>query len=330
MTTEMLPLAPGDEDLAALNLGGCAAVVNHIALVVRDVGDSTFFYTDIVGFKQVPRVNFDRHGAWLSMGNIQLHLIKGQPHTERGGHPDDLIVSHIALEVPDVAGMLQRLERLQQNRFPNLAWRQNVSVPTLETSAKQRFEKEGAHAEGKLTQFFLEDPDGYWLEFCNCGVHEEERAASPKSSSKRHPIDIALILKMKHRMRRLKAKARQNLDSLLDAHPAALPGELPESVAVEEVDEDFLQHLCLRRNTYGDICQGFSEEELREALSSAGNCVPGAIWLLRKRRELEGQIYKPPAFLNQHGATHETSAFRMPAAGHRTDWGEDPSASPRR
>ncbi len=34
--------------------------VNHVAIVVSDVGRSLSFYTDIIGMKQVQRPNFDR------------------------------------------------------------------------------------------------------------------------------------------------------------------------------------------------------------------------------------------------------------------------------
>jgi catechol 2,3-dioxygenase-like lactoylglutathione lyase family enzyme len=34
--------------------------VNHVALVVSDVGRSLAFYTDVVGMKQIIRPNFDR------------------------------------------------------------------------------------------------------------------------------------------------------------------------------------------------------------------------------------------------------------------------------
>ena len=34
--------------------------INHVALVVSDVGRSLAFYTDIIGMKQVLRPNFDR------------------------------------------------------------------------------------------------------------------------------------------------------------------------------------------------------------------------------------------------------------------------------
>ena len=35
--------------------------VNHVALVVKDVGRSLSFYSDIIGMKQVMRPNFDRY-----------------------------------------------------------------------------------------------------------------------------------------------------------------------------------------------------------------------------------------------------------------------------
>ena len=41
------------------------SAVNHIAIVVSDVGRSLAFYTDIVGMKQVIRPNFDRYLTFL-------------------------------------------------------------------------------------------------------------------------------------------------------------------------------------------------------------------------------------------------------------------------
>ena len=57
---------------------------------------------EVIGFQQIRRPNFDRHGVWLTMGNIELHLIKGIPVTEKGQHPADLIVPHISIETSNV------------------------------------------------------------------------------------------------------------------------------------------------------------------------------------------------------------------------------------
>ena len=69
--------------------------VNHIALIVSDVGKSTTFYSKVLGLPQIKRPNFDRHGAWFTFGNVELHLIKGNPVVHDG---NNLIVGHISVE----------------------------------------------------------------------------------------------------------------------------------------------------------------------------------------------------------------------------------------
>lgn len=140
-------------------LGDLLHKVNHLAIIVEDVGRSLTWYSDVVGFQQIRRPNFDRHGAWLTMGNIELHLIKGKPHTKRGQHPDDLIVSHIALEVKDADAVLQRLQNLKENvRFEDIEWRQNVSVPTPAASRAEKFESE--HTDSKVSSWRIQMATG--------------------------------------------------------------------------------------------------------------------------------------------------------------------------
>ena len=80
-------------------LGTLLTKANHIALTVSDVGRSLWFYTDVLGLQQIRRPNFDRHGAWLTMGNVELHLILGNPVVPPG---TDLIVGHISLETNNI------------------------------------------------------------------------------------------------------------------------------------------------------------------------------------------------------------------------------------
>ena len=49
--------------------------VNHIAIVVSDVGTSLSFYTDVVGMKQVMRPNFDRQVNYVIGVFSILHYI---------------------------------------------------------------------------------------------------------------------------------------------------------------------------------------------------------------------------------------------------------------
>ena len=130
-------------------LGNLITKGNHIALTVSDVGKSLWFYSDILGLQQIRRPNFDRHGAWLTMGNIELHLILGNPVVPSG---KDLIVGHISLETSNIKEVLRQLKKM------NIPFQTNVSVPKAD-------EKEGI-----VTQFFLRDPDGYYVEICNCDI----------------------------------------------------------------------------------------------------------------------------------------------------------------
>mmetsp|Transcript_83944 Transcript_83944/g.216053 ORF Transcript_83944/g.216053 Transcript_83944/m.216053 type:complete len:95 (+) Transcript_83944:476-760(+) len=87
-----------------------------------------------------------------------------------------------------------------------------------------------------------------------------------------------------------------------------------------EVDARKLKHLCLRRNTYGDLCQGFADEEFRAALASAGNHVPGAMLILKQRRQEAGQVFHPPFFLDDEGNVIRTIPFRMQTSGRAAVW----------
>ena len=54
------------------------------------------------------------------MGNIELHLIKGNPVVHQG---DDLVVGHISLNAVNIGCVLEKL------RLMNVPFRKNTSVP---------------------------------------------------------------------------------------------------------------------------------------------------------------------------------------------------------
>jgi catechol 2,3-dioxygenase-like lactoylglutathione lyase family enzyme len=149
-----------DEIQERRGLGNLLYKVNHIAITVSDVGKSLAFYTDILGLQQIRRPNFDRHGAWLTMGNLELHLIKGIPTVHEG---DDLIVGHISFESENILLVLEKLKIL------NIPFKQNISVPDPEKSSKSIFEGTSTK-QTDVVQFFVTDPDGYYIEICNCDI----------------------------------------------------------------------------------------------------------------------------------------------------------------
>ena len=79
--------------------------LHHVNINVHDVAQSVAFYTSI-GFEPVARPDFGFDGAWLQMGEHQLHLI--------GARGDTVIdrAQHFALEVADLDECVTELSAL--------------------------------------------------------------------------------------------------------------------------------------------------------------------------------------------------------------------------
>jgi len=272
--------------------------VNHLALVVSDVGRSLSFYSDVVGMKQVMRPDFDRHGAWLSMGNLDLHLIKGRPAVHLD---DDLIVSHIAITISDMDELRKRLKEM------NVKSRKNISVPNPD-------DKET----GRVEQAFVRDPDGYYIEFCNCDNLEKYlHAKMAEEQVHKMQTIVRLVQKMKswandakkairqrnQEVRRIGYKIEQIGSSDLEGKP--------------DVDMEKLKNLTKRQNVYGDITQNASPEELENLLRYHENHVPDVILALEKKILMnKRRKYTPPAFFCRDGSFIQPPTFEMPATIH--------------
>ena len=59
---------------------------HHAAIRVTDVERARNFYMNVLGFRQIQRPSVDRPGAWLSLGNAQVHLIHGPAAREEAVH----------------------------------------------------------------------------------------------------------------------------------------------------------------------------------------------------------------------------------------------------
>lgn len=90
--------------------------LQHCGLIVADLGRSRRFYGGALGLEEVSRpANFTFEGAWFQVGEDQLHLLVEGETTSRAGAPDPGpsatvgLATHVALEVDDLAGALERL-----------------------------------------------------------------------------------------------------------------------------------------------------------------------------------------------------------------------------
>merc|ERR1712176_101192 len=284
---------------------------NHIALIVSDVGRSAAFYSDVVGLQQIRRPDFDRHGAWFTMGNLELHLIKGIPVVHSG---DDLIVGHISLETYDIDRVPEIL------KAKGISFRQNVSVPKG-TMTKGSGTNDSSNNSAIVKQYFFRDPDGYYLEVCNCDVLTSyclgEKDTLMGYDDGVVPInvqDVSLMqlialrlskngrveaLRMKQLMDTMKGMPYEDIATALKTTPST------------NVDNDKYKALIVRRSVYGDICQSCkTSEELKKVLLLSGNNVPIAINILTIHFG-DTRIFQPPAFYEQGESKYTPKAFTV-------------------
>ena len=79
-----------------------AAGIHHVGLIVADVAAARHFYVDQLGFEErTDRPDFGFDGAWLQVGEQQVHLIEGAEPLPAGGH--------FALAVEDLDGVVAEL-----------------------------------------------------------------------------------------------------------------------------------------------------------------------------------------------------------------------------
>lgn len=262
-------------------LGDLILKANHIAITVSDVGRSLAFYVDVLGLQQIRRPHFDRHGAWLTMGNIELHLIKGIPLIPV---VDNLQVGHMSFEASNIEEVLRKLREFK------IPYRRNLAI--THPQPKDPTKKVG------VIQYFITDPDGYFIEICNCDILTDfclNRKSDLDDLDYQEGVQMTKVVDVAqavaHWKRQARKQSEQDLDILLSKiAPAA------------RVNEKKFQNLCKRRTTYGDITQGFTDEEIRQTLLRTRNSVPLAIRLLSRKRAGKS-FFQPPAFIENDRLT---------------------------
>jgi Ca2+-binding EF-hand superfamily protein/catechol 2,3-dioxygenase-like lactoylglutathione lyase family enzyme len=280
-------------------LGELIYKANHIAIIVSDVAKSAAFYTEVMGFQQVRRPDFDRHGAWFTMGNLELHLIKGVPVVHSGA---DLIVGHISIETYEIDRVPEILRKL------GVPFRQNVSVPKGKMS-----QGSGTNASNVssniVKQFFLRDPDGYYLEICNCDVLSkyclgdvEELAGYEEGGGSIELTEggsfVTFGLKIADVARRRQLELIKFAEGMHDKPICEIAQGLGCGIPGEVVDEEKFKKLLVRRTVYGDVCQNESPESMREIMLAADNRLPLAMRIMEVRA-IKVQKFVPPAFFEE-------------------------------
>ena len=107
--------------------------IDHVSVLVTDLGRSRHFYRDILGLKEIAKPKtFDFKVLWFEFGNQQLHLLQ-KPQ------PDTRSPRHFALRVKDVKDAREYLHK--------------QGIETTETTPIPHCDR-----------FFVFDPDGNRIE----------------------------------------------------------------------------------------------------------------------------------------------------------------------
>ncbi len=102
---------------------------NHAALNASDVAASIAFYTQVLGFYEVPRPGFNFAGSWLYSAGLgmMLHLIHDDRFTPTVSR-DNTRRHHLAFRVDDIDRTLELLAAQDipviKRRLPDYGYRQ--------------------------------------------------------------------------------------------------------------------------------------------------------------------------------------------------------------
>ena len=86
--------------------------LHHVSLVVADTGKALGFYHDLLGLPLLPRPDLGFPGAWLQLGQQQLHLLQVhnpdpvQDRPQHGGRD-----RHIAVNIDSLDELVQALKK---------------------------------------------------------------------------------------------------------------------------------------------------------------------------------------------------------------------------
>jgi glyoxylase I family protein len=77
--------------------------LDHVSFAVRDLERSLHFYCDVLGLEKAPRPDLGFPGAWLTVGDSQIHLLQVPEGFDAGSPAPDLnpLASHAALGIDD-------------------------------------------------------------------------------------------------------------------------------------------------------------------------------------------------------------------------------------
>ena len=86
--------------------------IHHVSLLVADTQQALGFYRDLLGLELTERPELGFPGAWLTIGDRQLHLLELPNPDPLRGRPEHVGRDrHLALVVSELDALVARLEQ---------------------------------------------------------------------------------------------------------------------------------------------------------------------------------------------------------------------------
>ncbi len=119
---------------------------NHTTIYVTDLARATAFYHTVMLLDTIPEPFHDHRHTWFNLGNHgELHVVSGA----KTDIPHDINI-HLAFSVSSIPDFMKHLDKMEV-RYGNWAGDQKVVQPRPD----------------KVSQIYLQDPDGFWIEVNN-------------------------------------------------------------------------------------------------------------------------------------------------------------------
>ncbi len=85
--------------------------MHHVSMLVENTERSLQFYTDVLGMQTVDRPDLDFPGAWLAVGEQQIHLLELPNPDSLEGRPEHAGRDrHLAVTITDLDTLTAKLD----------------------------------------------------------------------------------------------------------------------------------------------------------------------------------------------------------------------------
>ncbi len=116
--------------------------LHHSSVIVADTDASLKFYCGVLGLKQLERPNFPYGGAWLEVGEQQVHLLELPNPDPTTGRPDHGGKDrHIAFHVLDLDLIKLAMEKAHFNYTLSASGRRALFCRDIDGNALEFIEK---------------------------------------------------------------------------------------------------------------------------------------------------------------------------------------------